>query len=173
MRALHAAIATAALTVSVAALEGNAMPCALGYCKGQPVEQVQSWMKGTHEGRPYIMAEHRAFDMGLLIYFTPKQGVCQVTGLSSVGGDKHGEAHRESHRRFVDLVRRKYGMPSSESDFATHWRASDGAELPEGLQAVSVEATADAFLSYVAVDYQFDNYSECVAEAQADIGADF
>ena len=52
-------------------------------------------------------------------------------------------------------------------------RASDGARLPDGPQVISVEAASSAFGSYVAVDYQFDNYGECVAEAQADIGVDF
>lgn len=172
MRLFALAVATTALAAS-AATEDWGVPCVLGYCKGQGIEGVQSWMKGTHEGRTYLMAEHRAFDMGLFVYFTPKQGVCQVTGGSSVGGNLHGEAHMGAHRRFADLVRRKYGNPSSEEDFATHWRASDGARLPDGLQAIFVVAASSAFGSYVAVDYQFDNHGECVAEAQADIGADF
>lgn len=50
MRLFALAVATTALAASAATKDWG-VPCVLGYCKGQRIEGVQSWMKGTHERR--------------------------------------------------------------------------------------------------------------------------
>lgn len=171
MRTIALVLAVVMAALAASATSGG--PCALGFCKGQSVEEMPTWYRGTHEGRSYLTAEHRAFDLGLMVFYTKSQGVCEVAGNSSVGGAMHGDAHMAAYKRFVDLVRRKYGRPSSESDFATHWRASDGAELPDGLQSITVVAEGEMMVNYVSVGYQFDNHGDCLAEAENDIGANF
>ena len=58
MRLFALAVATTALAAS-AATEDWGVPCVLGYCKGQGIEGVQSWMKGTHEGCILLLAVRR------------------------------------------------------------------------------------------------------------------
>lgn len=175
--ALKVVIATALTVVLWQCDVEHAKPCAFGYCKGQKIDQEPQ--DHADDGMAFIKVRHRAFNRGLTIYFTRRQGVCSLKGLHGanwVRGEGNRDTHAQKFREFVALVSEKYGKPSAESgNFAelrlASWNAADGSELPRGLQSISVEAMSFGLVGLIGVNYTFDNYDECLVESKT--GADF
>lgn len=165
---------------------GDSVPSAFGFHMGQRIEMEPAGWQG---GLAWIAVEHSLFDQ-LFVYWFPATGVCKVTGVYDVvQPDAYGDAHRDAHERFAGYVESKYGKPSSVLDFlregspweeprdwleglrtserilASHWIASDGANLPAALDSITVLAGEDA----IAVSYEFENYGEALKAAERSI----
>ena len=150
-------------------------PCAFGYCMGQAINEEP---EGRNvDGLRYITENHTLFD-AVAVYWSPPTGVCRLRGLYEVSTPDFAASRKTTEEAFdmlTVLVEKRYGERSYSNDYRweeytdslsyTWW----GENLPGGISSIEVEARHP----HVAVDYKFENYSDCLEESKASLVEDF
>ena len=167
------------------------MKSIFGYHKGQKIDTPAEGH--TKDGLSYITVDHKAFDEGVVVYFTEKTGVCKLMGFDEVTNpDKYGIEHRNAYERFRDRVAAKYGeykeydflcsssiwdepddwlmsLRKKERTLAAIWIVENGSTLPDGLEGIVVEAGE----LFIKVTYELDNLDESIAVGETIQSEDF
>jgi hypothetical protein len=134
---------------------------------------------------------HRIFE-SYIAQATPKSGVCYVKAISvDIQTSAYGGELRSRFDEIKELVASVHGTPrvvdylksgsiwneprdwtmalrQKERALMANWSAEDGLIMKYGLKQIIVAAAAlDTNTGYVVVEYYFDNYDACEAEAKA------
>lgn len=156
-------------------------PCAFGFCMGQTVMEVTMKADGIH----FYEAESDYFTY-LVVGHTPKAGVCKVAGLKTVvDPDEYGVEHRIVFNKFAEKIVAKYGEPERKVDHlipGSIWNEPIdwlmGLEKQErylfwdwNLPQLYIRLDADP--EHIELTYEFSNFADCKAEAEASISPEF
>jgi len=167
-----------------------------GLDMGMTLQQVKkvSSIKPSKGSFIYYSAKlpknHISFEKYVL-YITPKNGLCKISAIGKdVTTSVYGNQLISEYEQIEKTLTSKYGKSDHKFDYLnngsiwnndnewtmalklkermlqTPW-AGISTSLPDSLKSVVLEAFAsDANTGYFTVDYEFENYSDCVREAR-------
>lgn len=164
-----------------------------GLSKGMTLDEVKKLGNFSPEKEPFwykaykINKGHDNFE-AYSVLITPTHGLCKIVGVGrDIYTNSFGEQLKSKYKELTSAITQKYGEPTGEYDFlrngsiwtddndfmmglakkdrslVSYWFASKGANLSDGLSAISIRASAlSNSKGFINIGYDFDNVDDCL-----------
>lgn len=166
----------------------------LGLDKGMTLPELEKQGRFVEEKEQYWYKSRRLNNGNdnfeeYSVLVVPGHGLCKIIAVGiDISTSSYGDELKSRFKDLTDALSVKYGAPTSTYDFlrsgsiwdegrdfmmglakkertlTNFWQSSKGAELKDGLSAISLAGNAlSSSKGYLVLTYEFDNIDSCLA----------